>query len=132
MAAFSDYLEIKLLNLTLRGTAYTPPGTVYVALFTTNPGESGSGTEVSGSGYARAAVPTSGGFSAPSAGATSNANVISFPTASGSWGTATHFAIFDASSGGNLMYYGALTAPLAVTTFDVFSFQVGDLSITLD
>jgi hypothetical protein len=56
MAEFTDYLENKIIDHMLRNQAYTPPSTVYVALFTTATGDDGSGTEVSGGSYARQAV----------------------------------------------------------------------------
>ena len=56
--ALSDYLENKLIDHVFRGTAYTAPGTVYVALFTSACSDSAGGTEVSGGSYARAALTT--------------------------------------------------------------------------
>ena len=56
MSAISNYLENALLNATLRNTTYTSPATVYAALFTTDPTDDGSGTECTGSGYARKAI----------------------------------------------------------------------------
>ena len=98
MAAFSDYLEGAVLDATLRNTSYSSPSTVYLALFTSDPTDAGSGTECSGTGYARQAAA----FSRTGATA-SNSSAIEFPTAGGSWGTITHFGVLDASSSGNLL-----------------------------
>ena len=61
----------------------------------------------------------------------SNSSAIEFPTAGNSWGTITHFAILDASTSGNLLYHGALTASKSITTGDIFRVPSGDLDITL-
>lgn len=124
----SNYLEAALLNATLRNTSYTSPATVYVALFTTNPDEPATGTEVSASGYAR----QSAAFAAPSGGACLNSALITFGPAGASWGTITHAAIFDASSGGNMLYYGALSVNKAIATNDSFTFAAGSLSVSAD
>lgn len=129
----SDYLENQLLNHVLGGSDYTRPGTVHVSLHTANTGETGSGAEVSGGSYARVAVTNNAtNFPAASGGAKSNGSVFTFPTATASWGTVSHFGIWDASSGGNLLYYGALAASNAVGIGDTPSFPIGALDITED
>lgn len=64
--------------------------------------------------------------------AIANDGAITFPTASASWGTVTHFGVFDASTAGNLLYWGALTTSKAVGSGDTASFAVGELDVTLD
>lgn len=127
MAAFSNYLENALINGTLRATTYTAPTTVYVGLFTSDPTDAGSGTEVSGNAYARQAAT----FAAPSNGAASTNADVQFPQATGNWGTVTHFAIFDALTTGNMMYHGALTSSKTIETGDVFKIASGSLTVTL-
>lgn len=127
MAAFSNYLENALINGTLRATTYTAPTTVYVGLFTSDPTDAGSGTEVSGNAYARQAAT----FAAPSNGAASTNADVQFPQATGNWGTITHFAIFDALTTGNMMYHGALTSSKTIETGDVFKIASGSLTVTL-
>jgi hypothetical protein len=127
MAAMSNYLENALINATLRNTSYTSPSTVYVGLFTSDPTDAGSGTEVSGGSYARKAAT----FGAPSNGASTISSAIEFDQATGSWGTVTHFGIYDASTSGNLLYHGALTASKAIDTGDVFKFATSALTVTL-
>jgi hypothetical protein len=127
MAEMSNYLENALVNATLRNTSYTSPTTVYVALYTTDPTDADTGTEVSGNGYARQSVT----FSAPSNGATSNSSAVEFPQATGSWGTVAYIGLRDASSGGNLLYHTALDASKTIATGDVFRISAGSLSVTL-
>ena len=81
MAEFSNYLENALINAVLRNTSYTSPTTVYVSLYTTDPTDAGSGTEVSGGSYARIAVT----FGAPSNGVSTNSADVTFPTCTSSW-----------------------------------------------
>jgi hypothetical protein len=125
--SFSDYLETKVLDHVFAGTAYTAPSTLYVALFTTAPSDSGGGTEVSGGSYARQTITftTSGDT-------TSNNAAIEFPTATANYGTVTHVGIYDASSAGELMAWAALTSSKTIETGDVFRIPSGDLDITLN
>ena len=130
MAEMSNYLENALINATLRNTSYTSPATVYVALFTSDPTDAGSGTEVSTSGtnYARQSIA----FSSAASGTTSNSADVEFSQATGSgFGTVTHFGIFDASTAGNLLFHGALTASKTIAAGDVFKVASGNLSITV-
>ena len=128
MAEMSNYLENALINATLRNTSYTSPATVYVGLYTDDPGEGNTGTEVSGGSYARTAVT----FGAPSNGVSTNSASVTFPTATGTWGTVTHIGILDASTSGNLLYYTALDASKAIASGDVFTISTGNLSVTLE
>lgn len=125
--SFSNYLETEILDHVFGGNAYTAPSTLYLALYTAAPSDTGGGTEVSGASYARqsAAMTVSGDTATTSAS-------VEFPAAGGSWGTVTHVGVFDASSGGNLLAYGALTASKAIDTGDIFRISAGSLDITLD
>ena len=125
--SFSNYLETKVLDHVFGATAYTAPATLYVGLYTATPNDAGGGTEVSGTGYARqsAAFTTSGDT-------TSNDAAIEFPTACSNWGTVTHVGVFDASTSGNLLAYGALSTSKLVESGDVFRIPAGDLDISLD
>lgn len=142
MSAMSDYLENKLVDQLFRGQTAPSTTTLYVALLTAAPSDSGGGTEVSGNGYARVSVTSSltnwagtqstGSTTASSGtgGQTSNNGAITFPTPSATWGTVTHFAIYDAATGGNLLFYGALTIPKTVNQSDTVSFPAGSLAVT--
>ena len=127
MAEMSNYLENALINATLRNTSYTSPATSYLALYTSDPTDADSGTEVSGTSYARQAIT----FGAPSNGVSTNSAAIEFPQAGGSWGTVTHVGIRDASTSGNLLFHTALDASKAIATGDVFRIASGSLSVTL-
>jgi hypothetical protein len=128
MAEMSNYLENALINATLRNTSYTSPTTVYVALYTTDPTDADTGTEVSGGSYARQAVT----FGSPSNGVSTNSASVTFPTATGNWGTITHIGIRDASTAGNLLYHTPLDTSKTVNTSDVFTISSGNLSVTLE
>jgi len=129
MAEMSNYLENALLNGTLNGTTYTAPTTVYVSLWTSNPNDDGSGTEVSGGSYARTAVSfaTASGTS----GQVLNDAVVEFPTATASWGVVGWIGINDTASGGNLLYHTALDTAKTIDSGDIFKIATGNLSVTL-
>lgn len=126
MAEMSNYLENALINATLRNTSYTTPATVYLALYTDDPTDADTGTEVTGNGYARQSIT----FGSPSNGASSNTAAIEFPQATGSWGTVSYVGIRDASTSGNLLYHTALDASKTIATGDVFRVAIGSLSVT--
>jgi hypothetical protein len=127
MAEMSNFLENALINATLRNTTYTSVATVYVSLWTSDPTDAGSGTEVSGGSYARTAVT----FGAPSNGATTNNADVTFPTATASWGTVGWIGINDALSSGNLLYHTALDTAKTIDSGDIFKISTGNLSVTL-
>lgn len=126
MSAMSDYLENEILDHILGTGAYTMPSTVYVGLSTGSFNDDNSGTELSGSGYARQSIA----FNAASNGTADNSGAVDFPAATGSWGTVSHFGLFDASTSGNLLIHGALTASKTVATGDILRIATGDMDIT--
>ncbi|MFA9204921.1 MAG: hypothetical protein ACEQSH_00535 [Bacteroidia bacterium] len=145
MGALSDFVENKVIDWLLRGQAYTPPATVYVALLTAAPSDTGGGTEVSGGSYARVSVASSlanwaGTQAAASttassgtSGTTSNNGAITFPAPTANWGSVTHMAVYDASSAGNLLFYSALTTAKTVNNGDAApSFPAASLALQLD
>jgi hypothetical protein len=155
MAAFSDVLENKFIDWFFRAQAIgitgasaaagTGPSTLYVALLTAAPSDTGGGTEVTGGSYARVAVTSSlanwagtqsaGSTTASSgtSGTTSNNNAITFPAPTANWGVITHFGIYDASTSGNLLIWGALTTSKTVNNGDAApSFAAAALSIQVD
>lgn len=123
----STYLANKLLDHVLRNVSYTPPATVYLALYTSNPTADDTGTEVSGGNYARVAVT----FAAAAARATSNSAIIDTVRSTASWGTPSYFGLRDASTAGNLLFYGTITAPVAVAAGKVLETAVGDLDVSM-
>jgi len=127
MAEMSNYLENALINATLRNTSYTSPAAVYIGLYTSDPTDANTGTEVSGGSYTRTAVT----MGAPSDGVSTNSAAVEFPQASGSWGTVGWIGILDASSGGNLLYHTALDVSKTISSGDIFKIAIGSLSVTL-
>ena len=127
MAEFSNFLEDALINAVLRNTTYTSPATVYVSLYTTDPTDADTGTEVSGGSYARTAVT----MGAPSNGVSTNSADVTFPTATASWGTVTHIGIHDASTSGNLLFHTILDNSKTIDTGDIFRITTRNLSVTL-
>jgi len=126
--SITDYYEGKIIEHMLRNQAFTPPATIYLALYTVAPTDTGGGTEVSGGGYARQSFT----LTAATAGSTSNSADIVFPTATADWGTIVAVGIFDAATAGNLLWYGNLSTSKTVLNGDTFKILAGNLSITLD
>lgn len=129
MAALSDYAEKLVLDWLMTNGSATRPTAWYVALYTAAPNDAGGGTEVSGNGYSRQAVTFDAATSG--AGTTSNTGDVVFTAAGGSWGTVTHIAIHDMSSGGNLLWHGALTASKTVADGDTLQFSTGNIDLTM-
>ncbi len=131
MSALSDYTEGKVVDLFLRGQSVASPGTVYLALFESDPGEDASGAETNYTNYTRQVATWT---ALDSNGQTKNAAAVSFPpngNASASL-TATHGAIFDAASGGNMLFYGPLATPKVLSVGDILSYAENALTITLN
>lgn len=146
MSAKTDYLENKMIDWFFRGQAFTPPVTFYVGLFTSSPSDSAGGTEVSTSttGYSRPSIAASlANFagtqgagstvaSSGTSGTTSNNVDIVFPQATANWGTVVAFGLFDAPSGGNLLWWGSLTVSRPVYSGDIPKILAGSLSLQED
>lgn len=155
MAAMSDFLENKILDFLFRaqalgitgGTAAagTGPATLYYALLTATPSDTGGGTEVTGGSYARVSVTSSltsyaGTQAAASttassgnSGTTSNNAAITFPAPTANWGVVTSFGVYDASTAGNLLFWGALTTSKTINNGDAApSFAPAAFSLQID
>jgi len=126
--SFSDYLENELLDHVLLTGAFTQPSNLYVALYTAAPTDAGGGTEVSGGSYARVQHES---WDAASSGASENTGAITFPQATGDWGTVVAVGIFDASTAGNLLMWADLSANKAIDSGDTAEFADGDLDVSL-
>lgn len=128
--SLSDYGEGAILDHLFSIATFTQP-TLYLAVSTTAPAEDGTNvTEPVGNGYAR--ITTAGTDWQRTANVVDNVNELSFPEATGAWGTVTHFAIYDALSGGNMIASAALTASRAPVANDTLRFAVGALTFTLE
>lgn len=125
--SFSDTFETTVLTWSFTTSSATRPTEWHIALYTASPSDPGGGTEVSGGGYARQAVT----FTVSGNTASNNA-AIEWPVATSAYGTVTDVGVFDASTGGSLIAYAALTTSKAIDTGDVFRLPSGDLDVTLD
>lgn len=126
MSAMSDYLENEILDHILSVGSYTMPTNVYVGLSTGSFADDNSGTEITGNNYARVVAS----FGAATSGTASNDAAIEFAAATGSWGSISHFGIFDASSSGNLLIHGAFTTAKTIASGDILKIPTGDLDVT--
>lgn len=155
MAAMSDFMENKLIDWLFRAQAIgitgasaaagTGPATLYVALLTAAPSDTGGGTEVTGGSYARVAVTSALGawdntqaasstaVSSGTGGTTRNQAAITFPAPTANWGVVTHVGIYDASTAGNLLVWSALTVSKTVNNGDAApSFAANALTFQID
>lgn len=145
MAALTDFAENKVIDALFRAQALGAPATLYAALFTAAPTDTGGGTEVTGGSYARVAVTSalanwagtqSAGSTTASSGTggtTSNNGAITFPAPTANWGSVTHVALFDASTSGNMWVYAALTVAKTVNNGDAApSFAAAALTFQID
>jgi hypothetical protein len=142
MSTKTDYLENKIIDHVFRGTSFTAPTQLWVGLFTAAPSDTGGGTEVTGGSYARATPGANGvatwkstngttsGASSGTGGQTSNPSALTFPAPTANWGTVSHFAIFDASTAGNMLYWAPLTTSKTVNNGDAApSFAIDALTV---
>lgn len=134
----STFAANKLLDLLCRGVAWTAPTRVYISLHTADPGSTGA-SEVSTANwpaYVRKDAANGGsvgtGFAAAASKATSNALEILWPAHNGASSvTVTHYALWDASTSGNCLHSGALTASKTIAPTDEIVLHAGELDITV-
>ena len=127
MSEFSNYSENLIINVLFRNASHTGAATVYVSLYTSDPTDADTGTEVSGGSYARTSVT----FGAPSNGVSNNSADVEFPQATASWGTVTHIGIHDASTAGNLLAHTPLDTSKTIDTGDIFKIATSNLTLTV-
>lgn len=131
MSAMTNFTEKRLLDHLLGKASYTMPTTVFLALLTSDPGETGStAAEVSGIGYSRQAVTSAMAATNATTGVSNNSNVVTFGPAGADWGTITHVGYMDASTGGNMLLYGALGSSRTIQNGDSLQFAAGNLVVT--
>lgn len=140
MSAFSNYMETMIVEASLRGGTFTEPSNTYVALFTADPTDANTTANEVQAGawpaYARQDAAAGGalstGWTASSNGATSNAKEITFPANNGAASvTVTHLGVYDALTGGNLLYHTSLVSPKTLLVDDVVAFAIGAIDITV-
>jgi hypothetical protein len=142
--ALTDYAENKVIDALIRAQSIGAPATWYVALYTTCPTDSTSGTEVSGGSYARVAVTAgltqwagtqaaaSTTASSGTGGTTSNNATITFPTPSAGWGTVLCWGLTDASTAGNIWIFSTLTTSKTINSGDAVSFAAAAATFQID
>jgi hypothetical protein len=142
--ALSNFLTNKIIDFVMRGQAYTPPATVFVALATTTGSSAACGTEATYTGYARVAVTsslanwsgtqgaTTTAVSSGTSGQTSNNVTVSFGAPTSGPTTVTEFCVFDGVTGSNLLWRAPLTTPKTLNNGDAApSFAISALSWTI-
>lgn len=132
--SFTDFLELEVLDQLFGGLDYTEGANIWLGLSTTTPTDAGGNfTEPVGNGYARPSFANNKTtWTTAAAGALANAIEMAFAAATGAWGTVTHFGIFDAVTGGNLLATGVLSVAKTIDDGDTPKFAIGTLDITLD
>ena len=126
MSALSDYAENKVLDVLGANATFTAPSNVYLGLSTGSLGDDNSDTELTGNNYSRVSVS----FGAAASGTMSNDAAIEFAAATGSWGSVSHWGLYDAASSGNLLVHGSFTTAKTIASGDVLKVATGDLDIT--
>jgi hypothetical protein len=131
MSKFSNYLEDQITNwLNGQPFATTLTGGVFVQLFSSDPGETGV---LTGALFTRINVPANG-FTRGTGGAgtLTNTNIITITSNSGVAVTASHVGVFNAITGGELLFYGGLTASKSIAVGDEVKFNANQLTLTID
>jgi hypothetical protein len=140
MSKFSNYSEANIIETTLRGAAFPVPAGIYLALATADITDANiTANEVQAAAwpaYARqdaaAGAGISTGWSAPADGVSTNAKVLTYAANNGAASvTVTHIGIYDAATGGNLLYHAPLVSPKTLLVGDVLSFGISALTVTV-
>ena len=133
----SNYFENAILKHIFGDTSYSVPATLYVGLWDnsvtlsdTSTGASAGEVETSGTGYGRVAVTNDDTKWTVTDNVVENAADVTFATATADWGTINQFAILDATTGGNILFWSTLAVSKTVTTGDTVRFNAGDITIT--
>jgi hypothetical protein len=130
MAGFSTYLAAKIIDATLRKSAYSTPANAYLALFSADPTDENVTTnEVAGAWYGRV---NAGAWSDPQlTGSSANSDTLIYNAVTGVPVTVSHWGIYDAETSGYLLYSGEFSSPRTLNVGDVATLAPGDLNISL-
>lgn len=123
MGVLTDYTANKVRDVILRGTTFTTPGTVYLALFTSPTTTAGGGTEVTGGSYVRKAIA----FTATSPGLATQTSDITWTGMPAC--VLTHIAIMTASTAGNMLIFGALLSHQTILAGQSYIADAGDVRV---
>ena len=132
MPGSSRYMDTLTLETFLRRQPHTPPANLFVALMISDPTDADTGTEVTYGGYARQIFAAGSVSSVGNRATCSNAGAIIFPQSTSPGGSVTHFAIRDALTGGNMLFYGPLQVTLQVNVGVEPRFDPGAITITAE
>lgn len=133
----SAAMDVNVLNEVFGGTNWSPPANLFFGLSTTAPAKDGTSvTEPTGNAYARVSIAnntTNFPTAVTSSGQSTKQNgvVITFPQATGSWGTPGYWVVYDAATGGSFVAYGTITTPKPIGTGDTPSFSQNGVTITM-
>jgi hypothetical protein len=133
MGSLSDFGENKWIEH-LASTAYTQPATVYLGLCTADPTDAATGAACNECANANNYARITCAFAAASGRAIANTGTLTFPTASGAWGTATHFVVTDSGTygAGNVLAHGALVTPKSIVNGNTPSMAAGQISVSIN
>lgn len=136
MSSASNYTEQNIINAIFLGIAFPVPANTWISLHTADPGEEGANevTTTMWPSYRRMCAELTGpmgtGWLEPVDGITKNTNQIIFPTHNGTAPTnVTHFSVYDAETGGNMLVHAPLTATRNVAPNDVFLFDINAINV---
>jgi hypothetical protein len=131
MGGFSNYWENEVMNHTMGKSSIKSPS-VYIGLSASDPNDDGSGlNEPDSNSYSRVRTYAED-WDAAFNGCIENVNDISFPLAVENWGLITHFALFDAATGGNMIVWGTLSPSKNISSGEIPKFTAGDLIMGLN
>lgn len=145
MASLSNEFENQLLDYLFRGQPFSPPTSIFVALFKSEATDAEPGEEVSAPSYARAEVPcTLTDWSSTNAsdntdpstgteGVIYNITSAVFPDPLEDWGVVVHVGLFDQSTGGNYLMHAPLVSPKDIVAGDAnIMFDAEYVSLEID
>ena len=129
MAAFGNYLEDAITGWINGTTMPAAPTNTYVQLFNGNPTDTGTG----GTALLSRVAVAAGGWTRGTGGAgtLTNTDPITITSSSGSAVTADYFAVFDAATGTNVLFHGALSASKSIAIGDEVKFNASQLTLTV-
>lgn len=124
------FLNLVAGNVMNTQTSPSIPSKYYLGLSSTAPSLDGTGvTEpATSAGYSRVALEN---LSTPTSGVITNTDTIDFTESTADWGVMTHFVIYDAETGGNLLMYGTLSTSRTVESGSIMTIKAGSLNLSV-
>jgi hypothetical protein len=133
-SGFTTYQQQRILNRLFGAVAYTEPATLYLGVSSTTINENGTGaTEPTGGAYSRISVSNNTSTWGNLSVGVGRQNLVPFEWASATapWGTITYVGVYDALTGGNMLYYSELVVPKNIGADDVLRVAVNSIQIRL-